>query len=132
MGLRVWKGDHVAQADVDIAKNYLAGSEIKEHNRLTVILLDIFEDQLDLGKINTMAKIEALLDNQLRSLSRQVLPGGGSVKRRKPEPMRWNSIGRSMRGERQSATPKRTPNLAALKAQEKLLPKQSRQRRKPT
>ena len=47
---------------------------------LTVILLDIFEDQLDLGKINTMAEIESLLNNQLRSLSRQVLMGGGTVK----------------------------------------------------
>jgi hypothetical protein len=73
MDLRVWKGDNVTQADVDIAKNYLAEGEIKELNRLTVILLDIFEDQLDLGKIGTMQQIESLLDNQLRSLSRQVL-----------------------------------------------------------
>jgi hypothetical protein len=28
MGLRTWKGDHVTQADVDVAKNYLAESEI--------------------------------------------------------------------------------------------------------
>jgi hypothetical protein len=80
MGLRTWKGDHVTQADVDISKNYLAEGELREFNRLTVILLDIFEDQLDLGKINTMVEIETLLDNQPRSLSRQVLRGGGSVK----------------------------------------------------
>ncbi|WP_022723755.1 RhuM family protein [Rhodopseudomonas sp. B29] len=80
MGLRTWKGGNITKADVDISKNYLAEGELREFNRLTVILLDIFEDQLDLGKINTMAEIEALLDNQLKSLNRSLLRGGGSVK----------------------------------------------------
>lgn len=92
MGLRTWKGDHVTQADVDIAKNYLAESEIKELNRLTVILLDIFEDQLDLGKISTMAQIEALLDAQLRSLSRQVLRGWRPGENRESQSPRIGAI----------------------------------------
>ena len=80
MGLRTWKGEKILQADVDVAKNYLVEAEIKELNRLTTILLDIFEDQLDLGRISTMAEIEALLVSQLKALGRDVLRGGGSVK----------------------------------------------------
>jgi hypothetical protein len=74
MGLRVWKGDHVTQTDVDIAKSYLAESEIKELNRLTVI--------------------RSL--NERRKAIRHAEADG---------------------------------NLAALKAQEKLLPKPSRRRK---
>jgi hypothetical protein len=49
-----------------VSKNYLVEAELKELNRLTTILLDIFEDQLDIGRISTMAEIEALLGGQLR------------------------------------------------------------------
>ena len=129
MGLRIWKGDHVTQADVDIAKNYLVESEIRELNRLTVILLDIFEDQLDLGKINTMAEIEALLDHQLRSLSRQVLRGGGSVKTTQARAHaleQYKSFNEKRKAIRHAEA---DANLAALKAQEKLLPKSPRKKR---
>jgi len=54
MGLRTWKGERVIQSDIDVSKNYLVEGEIKELNRLTTILLDVFEDQLDLGRISTM------------------------------------------------------------------------------
>ena len=71
MGVRSWKGDRVTQADVDVAKNYLAENEIKELNRLTVILLDIFEDQLDVGKINTWPKLKRFwITNSGRSVAK--------------------------------------------------------------
>jgi len=130
MGLRAWKGDNVTQADVDVAKNYLAEGEIKELNRLTVILLDIFEDQLDLGKIGTMQQIESLLDNQLKSLSRQVLRGGGSVKTVQAKAhaldqyKMFNAKRKAIRHAAADAA------IAALKAQEKALPKPPRQKRK--
>jgi hypothetical protein len=132
MGLRSWKGDHVTQADVDISKNYLAEGELKEFNRLTVILLDIFEDQLDLGKLNTMAEVATLLDNQLRSLSRQVLRGGGSVKTAQARThaleqyREFNAKRKAVRFAEADAA------LSALKAQEKLLPKPPRRTRKPS
>lgn len=132
MGLRAWKGDHVTQADVDVSKNYLAEGELREFNRLTVILLDIFEDQLDLGKINTMAEAGALLDNQLRSLNRQVLRGGGSVKTASAKAhaleqyRTFNEKRKAVRHAEADAA------LAALKAQEKLLPKVARRSRKTT
>ena len=54
MGLRTWPNDNVRKADVGVSKNYLAEAEIKELNRLTNILLDIFEDQLDMGRLVVM------------------------------------------------------------------------------
>jgi hypothetical protein len=51
MGLQTLPKSQVRQADALVAKNYLAAAEIKELNRLTSILLDIFEDQLEIGKL---------------------------------------------------------------------------------
>ena len=79
MGLQTWPNDNIRKADVIISKNYLAQPEVKELNRLTTILLDIFEDQMDVGRLKTMAEAAALLDEQLASLGRIVLRGGGRV-----------------------------------------------------
>jgi hypothetical protein len=79
MGLQTWPNDNIRKADVAISKNYLAQAEIKELNRLTTILLDIFEDQLDLGRLTLMAEAEALLNQQLKGLGRVVLRTGGRV-----------------------------------------------------
>ena len=126
MGLRTWKGERVTQSDVEIAKNYLVEGEIKELNRLTTILLDIFEDQLDLGRIGTMTEIESLLDNQLRSLGRSVLRGGGTIKTTQAKAhaldqyKQFNEKRRSIRYAQADAA------LSQLKQQEKLLPKSKR------
>lgn len=48
MGLQTWQNDNIRKTDVTVSKNYLAEAEITELNRLTTILLDIFEDQLDM------------------------------------------------------------------------------------
>jgi len=133
MGLRAWKGDHITQADVDVSKNYLAEGELREFNRLTVILLDIFEDQLDLGKINTMAEVEALLDQQLKSLNRNVLRGGGSVKATHAKTHALEQY-RAFSAKRKAIRhAEADAALASLKAQEKLLPKTPRKAaKKPT
>lgn len=62
-----------------VSKNYLAEKEIRELNRLTTILLDIFEDQADLGRLLVMADARRLLDDQLTGLGRVVLRSGGRV-----------------------------------------------------
>lgn len=80
MGLTAWQGDSIRKADVAVSKNYLAETEIRELNRLTTILLDIFEDQLDLGRLVVMLDAQNLLDRQLANLGRNVLRTGGSVK----------------------------------------------------
>lgn len=80
MGLQTWPNENIRKTDVTVSKNYMAEAEIKELNRLTTILLDIFEDQLDLGRLTMMSQAERLLEKQLRDLGRVVLHGGGRVK----------------------------------------------------
>lgn len=80
MGLTTWANENIRKTDVGTSKNFLAEAETKELNRLTTILLDIFEDQLDIGKLTTMSEAEELLNRQLAQLNRLVLRHGGRVK----------------------------------------------------
>ncbi|MBT2131775.1 RhuM family protein [Aliiroseovarius lamellibrachiae] len=82
MGLTNWAHDNIRKSDVTVSKNYLAEAEIKELNRLTNILLDIFEDQLDLGRLVSMDDARSLLDKQLDQLGRAVLRSGGTVSKK--------------------------------------------------
>lgn len=82
MGLTTWPKERIRKQDVSVSKNYLAEGEIRELNRLTTILLDIFEDQAELGRLVVMADATRLLEAQLQGLGRAVLHGGGSVGRR--------------------------------------------------
>lgn len=79
MGLQSWAHDNIRKADVVVSKNYLAEQEMRELNRLTDILLSIFEDQADLGRLVMMQDARDLLDGQLKSLGRAVLNDGGEV-----------------------------------------------------
>jgi hypothetical protein len=79
MGLQSWSNENIRKSDVTTSKNYLAQAEIRELNRLTTILLDIFEDQMDLGRLTLMSQAGELLDRQLGNLGRVVLRSGGSV-----------------------------------------------------
>lgn len=79
MGLQTWPNENIRKADVTVSKNYLGDKEVHELNRLTTILLDIFEDQMDIGKLKLMGEASALLDGQLRGLGRVVLNSGGRV-----------------------------------------------------
>lgn len=79
MGLTSWPNANIRKSDVTVSKNYLAETEVRELNRLTTILLDIFEDQLDIGRLKLMDEASKMLDDQLNSLGRVVLHHGGSV-----------------------------------------------------
>lgn len=79
MGLQTWPNENVRKGDVGVSKNYLAEGEVRELNRLTVILLDIFEDQMDIGRLKLMSEAAQLFDSQLQALGRAVLRHGGSV-----------------------------------------------------
>lgn len=79
MGLTNWPLEIIRKSDVSTSKNYLADGELRELNRLTTILLDVFEDQLAIGRIVVMDEAAALLDRQLAGLGRAILRGGGSV-----------------------------------------------------
>ena len=80
MGLQVWPKTDIRQQDVLVAKNYLASAEMAELNRLTTILLDIFEDQAAIGRLTTMREATQMLDKQLHSLGRVVLSHGGRIR----------------------------------------------------
>lgn len=79
MGLQNWPKDNIRKSDAVTSKNYLAEQEIRELNRLTTILLDIFEDQLDLGRLVVTQDAQNLLEQQLKQLGRSVLQTGGRV-----------------------------------------------------
>jgi hypothetical protein len=123
MGLQSWPNDNIRKQDVVVSKNYLAQSEIKELNRLTTILLDIFEDQADMGRLIVMQDAQTLLEQQLRQLGRGVLRTGGSVKasdaKQKAEG-HYEKFAQRRKIERQQEADER---IAALAAEAKKLPK---------
>lgn len=126
MGLQTWAGDRILQSDVTVGKNYLAEGETKELNRLTAIVLDIFEDQLDLGRLTLMSECTDLLDRQLAQLGRAVL--------KKPPPPRKEQADEHARTEykafqtnrRLSSKVAADSELAALRAASGQLPKAPR------
>jgi hypothetical protein len=77
-GLQSWAGDRILQRDATSAFRYLAEAEYRELNNLTVILLDVFSDQADRGKLTSMQEAEELFDKQLKLLDRPVLKHGGA------------------------------------------------------
>ena len=83
MGLETWPNENIRKADVVTAHNYLGEPEIKEKNRFTVMLLDFFEDRLELGKLTTMAQAESELDKFIKFNDRALLNNKGSVSRPK-------------------------------------------------
>ncbi|MBH5321464.1 RhuM family protein [Aurantiacibacter sediminis] len=80
MGLQSWPNENIRKSDVAISKNYLGEGEVRELNRLTTMLLDMFEDQVELGRLTLMHEVSAFLDSQLKTLGRVVLQHGGRVK----------------------------------------------------
>ncbi|MDB5432522.1 MAG: putative cytoplasmic protein [Caulobacter sp.] len=123
MGLQAWPKAAIRQQDALVAKNYLAPGEIKELNRLTTLLLDIFEDQLAIGRLTTMADAAALLDQQLKNLNRQRLTGGGQVSHTQAETTARAAYA-AFDAERKAAKiAAADAELVALKAAAKGLPK---------
>ncbi|HSX57518.1 MAG TPA: RhuM family protein [Sphingomonas sp.] len=126
MGLRSWPNDNIRKGDVATSKNYFGESELKELNRLTTILLDIFEDQAELGRLVMMDDARRLLEGQLQSLGRVVLTRGGSVSTadaKRHAEQQYAIYSTQRRAERQRDTDR---EIAALKAQSKALPRERR------
>jgi hypothetical protein len=126
MGLTTWPNDNVRKNDVTVSKNYFGQSEVRELNRLTTILLDIFEDQADIGRLVMMDDARRLLDQQLKSLNRVVLAGGGHVSKKDADrhaERQYEIYNAKRKAERQLVADQA---LAALKEQNKELPKAKR------
>ncbi len=123
MGLQSWPNDNIRKTDVMVSKNYLKQPEIRELNRLTTILLDIFEDQLDLGRLTLMHEVQKLLDQQLKQLGRMVLSDGGSIKAsdaRKKAEVEYEAFDLQRKQERHAQADK---DIAELVKQSKALPR---------
>lgn len=126
MGLTNWPNDNIRKQDVTVSKSYLTEAETKELNRLTTILLDIFEDQLDLCRLTIMEDARKLLDQQLRSLNRTVLTHGGHVKMadaKKRAERQYEIYSANRKIERQKNA---DHAISELKQTEKALPKTKR------
>lgn len=131
MGLQSWPRDEIRQCDAVIAKNYLAPAELRELNRLTVILLEIFEDQAEIGRLVLMEQAASLLDKQLASLNRVVLHHGGHVRHDHAEACAKAEYKR-FDGERRAARRAEADRqLAELKRTDATLPKTRPSRSRP-
>ena len=90
---------------------------------ITTILLDIFEDQVDMGRLIVMQDARNLLDQQLRQLGRTVLRAGGSVKSsaaKRVAESHYKKFDQRRKLERQREADER---IAALAKEAKKLPK---------
>jgi len=123
MGLQTWPKTEIRKADAVAAKNYLAPGEIRELNRLTSILLDIFEDQLEIGRLTTMSEARDRLDDSLRNVGRVVLTHGGQVDARSGRATAERAYEIFDQRRRRSRQADAHVELAALKATAKALPK---------
>jgi hypothetical protein len=123
MGLKTWPNDNIRKSDVTISKNYLAEPELRELNRLTTILLDIFEDQLDLGKLVVMEDARKLLDKQLESLQRTVLRDGGKVSKKAADEFAHRQYARFKEMEKQRRHEAADATISELTAKAKKLPR---------
>lgn len=128
MGLTAWLNENIRKSDIEVAKNYLSEREVKELNRLSTILLDIFEDQLDIGKLITMADAERLLDQQLKYLNRSILKSGGSVSHKAAKDHAHQQYAIFNESRRRLRHEEGDKNLAELKKTEKSVSKSNRRK----
>jgi hypothetical protein len=131
MGLQTWSKDEIRQSDAVVAKNYLMPAELKELNRLTVILLDIFEDQLEIGRLVLMEQASKLLDHQLANLNRVVLRHGGGVRHHDAEAAAKAEYKLFDARRRLARREEADEHLAALKQADEALPRVRPSRARP-
>src|SRR5712671_1784619 len=82
MGLTYYTGKRgPTQADSKIGNNYLAEGEARVKNRVTVMLLDYFEDQVDQGRLVLMSAAEEKLDEYIKFNGWPLLRDAGKITR---------------------------------------------------
>lgn len=123
MGLQTWTKAEIRKADALTAKNYLAPGEIRELNRLTSILLDIFEDQLEIGRLTTMDEARQRLDESLKNVGRVVLAHGGQISAQRAKAAAERAYEAFDERRKQTRQANAADELADLKAAAKALPK---------
>lgn len=131
MGMLSWSKEEPLQADAVNATSYLAEGELRELSNLTVILLDVIADQLELGRLTLMTDAMALVDAQLKLLGRPVLGNGGSVSADRAEAHAKEQY-RLFDAHRKAArTLAADREIGLLISEAKALPKPPRKPRKP-
>ncbi len=123
MGLQTWPHDNIRKSDVTVSKNYLAEAEIKELNRLTSLLLDIFEDQAEIGRLVVIKDAETLLDAQLSGLNRVVLSDGGQVNKMDADRKAFAHFAKFKEAQKQLRHDQADQSIQALAKEAKDLPK---------
>jgi len=82
MGLTYYTGKRgPTQADSKIGNNYLAEGGARVKNRVTVMLLDYFEDQVDQGRLVLMSAAEEKLDEYIKFNGWPLLRDAGKITR---------------------------------------------------
>ena len=81
MGLTYVPKSRPRVKDALVANNYLTEPETRVKNRVTVMLLDYFEDQLDQGRLILMSQAEEKLDGFIKFNGWPLLTHKGSVSR---------------------------------------------------
>ncbi|TBX28260.1 RhuM family protein [Nioella sediminis] len=128
MGLQTWPNENIRKQDVTVSKNYLAEAEIRELNRLTTILLDIFEDQAELGRLIVMADAARLLDKQLGDLGRSVLRDGGRVSSTAARKKAHNEYGKFDKSRKRERQLEADEKIQILAEQARRLPRESKKK----
>lgn len=79
MALTVWKGPHVREADVVVAKNYLNAAETEQLNHMVMAFLEFAELRTRQRKALCMADWRQYVDNFIRFNDGPLLQGAGRV-----------------------------------------------------
>jgi hypothetical protein len=127
MGLQSWKGSVVRKGDVVAAKNYLAGDEISELNRIVTMYLDYAEDMAKRRREMTMKNWEERLDAFLAFNERDILTHAGKVlaeDAKKIAHERYSAFDAARKGdERSESEAEYIEDLKAIEAEAKSLQK---------
>ncbi|WP_462200456.1 virulence RhuM family protein [Arthrobacter sp. B2a2-09] len=78
-GLTTFPGSKVKKADIEVAKNYLQESELRELDRLTVMFLDFAEDRARRRQQTLMSDWVVQADRFIDFNERSLLMGAGTV-----------------------------------------------------
>lgn len=129
MGLQTWsaKRDYPLQPDVTVSKNYLGPIEMKDLNRLVVMVLDFFEDQTDRGWLVSVDDADQKLLEILTVNRRKMLQGFGNISHEQAEDhskRQYKIFDKARREERKANA------LAELNERSKALPKPKRKSRR--
>lgn len=129
MGMQSWRRDPPLQADAVAPQSYLAEAEMRELSNLTVIVLDVISDQLDMGRLTLMADAMALVDAQLALLGRPVLTHGGTTTAERADALAKAEYKRFDAARKAARVAAAEQDLFSLKQEVKALPKPPRKPR---